>query len=350
MNNVDFDELQRQGVICAKKQITAYCTTDLSIFKDNVLNRNINQTRVNEFVYKLKIGQYMTEKPYIEVLPDLTLADGHHRIKAIKTFLAQKDCPVENIPVWFTVTENPEYLHNSNTGGSMWKTADHLKYFDKEGKIHYRYADQALKEIKKQQKEMHIVNKLGNVEVLSILRGYSAGSNLQIDRSSHFEIGNGELKIMVKKEYILNILPYYKDIQTMPEYQNILKTTCTRASFLTFLIVLYVFNCDLNYVVTKVMNIKRIPYVLSQTAHNGGIKEVLFNELGIRFKRKLFKDIGNLLDCDFSNLPETELTFNSAQRLYTRLVKIGFFRPEGVWKQEEIMNQMKQEELMNQQQ
>ena len=339
MNNVDFDELLKQGVLCGKKMVPVYCTTDLSIFKENDLNRSINPTRVNEFVYKLKLGRYMTGKPYIEVLPDLTLADGHHRIKAIKSFLAQEDCPVESVPVWFMVTENPEYLHNSNTGGSMWKTADHLKYYNKEGKIHYRYVEQALKEIKKQQKELHIVHKLGNSEILNILRGYSAGSNLQTDRLSHYEVGNGELKVMVKKEYILNILPYYKDIQTMPEYQNILKTTCTRSNFLTFLIVLYVFNCDINYVVTKIMNIKKISYVLSQAEHNGGIKEVLFNELGIRFKRKLFKDIGDLLDCDFSNLPETEMTFYSARCFYNRLVKVGFFRPEGVWKQEELMNQ-----------
>ena len=34
MNNVDCEALLKQGVICAKKQITAYCTTDLSIFKE----------------------------------------------------------------------------------------------------------------------------------------------------------------------------------------------------------------------------------------------------------------------------------------------------------------------------
>jgi hypothetical protein len=341
MNNVDFDELLKQGVLCAKKMVPAYCTTDLSIFKENGLNRDIRPAKVEEFVYKLNHGQYMTGKPYIEVLPDLTLADGHHRIKAIKTFLAQKDCPVESVPVWFMVTEKPEYLHNCNTGGSMWGTSDHLKYYKDEGRIHYVYADNTLKEIKKQQKEMHIACKLGNTEILNILRGFAAGSSLHrvTEKHNHFEISNGELKILVKKEYILDILPYYKDIQTMPEYQNVFKTTLARTSVLTFLVVLHVFNCDMDYVVTKIMNIKRIAYVFTQHVNNGGIKEIMFNELGIRFKRKLFKDIGDLIDFDFSQIPDSELTFIKVQRLYNQLVHNGFFRPEGVWKQEELMNQ-----------
>lgn len=352
MNNVNFDNLLKQGVICAKKQITAYCTTDLSIFKENKLNRDIRPAKVNEFLYKLNHGQYMFERPYIEVLPDFTIADGHHRIKAIRNFLAQKDCPVESIPVWFIVTENPEYLHNCNTGGSMWVAKDHLKYYKEAGKIHYVYTDNALKEIKKQQKEMHIVCKIGNSEILNILRGFAAGSSMHSvdEKHNHFEISNGELKIMVKKECILNVLPYYKDIQTMPDYQAFLRSTMARANFTTFLVILNAFNCDMNYVTTKIMEIKKIPYAFAQSVNNGGIKEIIFNELGLRFKRKLFKYIGDLLDLDFSKVQDTELTFYKVQRLYNRLVQMGFFRPEGLYKQEEIMNQIRQEELMNQNQ
>ena len=338
--NIDLDDLVEEG-ICSKQMIPLYCTTDLSIFKDNELNREFRIHKVNEFVYKLNHGKYMTA-PYITVLPDLTLADGHHRIKAIKEFLSQKNCPVKSIPVWFLVTENTEYLHNCNTGGSMWNAADHIKYYKESGKIHYIYLDKSLKEIKDKQKEMHIACKLGNSEIMQILRGLSPGthaSNVERDRG-HFELGNGQMKILVKKEYILNILPYYKDIQSMPEYQGILKTTSARSSLLFLLIALDAFEGDMDYVVSTIMNIKKPSVVLSShiTANNGGIKEIIFDLLGIRFKRKIFKYIGELLNIDFKQVPNELLTFNKVMSLYYKLVHSGIFRPEGLYKQEEIMN------------
>lgn len=41
MNNVDFDELLKQGVLCGKKMVPVYCTTDLSIFKTGRLESSI---------------------------------------------------------------------------------------------------------------------------------------------------------------------------------------------------------------------------------------------------------------------------------------------------------------------
>ncbi|WP_406037160.1 hypothetical protein [Succinimonas sp.] len=341
MNNVDLDDLLKQGIICNKKMIPVYCTTNLSIFKENELNRDIRNSNVDKFVNKLRKSSFMPE-PYVVVLPDLRIADGHHRLKAIKEFLAQKDCPVKSVPVWFYVVDNEDFLHNANTGGASWVTRDHLKHYNNLGKIHYVYLCTSLKMINDEQKRLHISSKLRQCELIKILQGLSGSTKQNLeDRQNDFDIANGDLKILVQREFILNILPWYKDIQANAEYQTILNTTSNRAALLTFLVVCNALSSDMEYVTSTILSIKKISLVFSPKViqTNGGIKEFIFQKLGSRFRRKIFKTIGDLTGLSFKDTDDNELTFNKLLRLYTGLAKSGFFRPEGVWKQEEIMNQ-----------
>lgn len=346
MNNVDCEALLKQGVICAKKQITAYCTTDLSIFKENERNRALNKAKLQNFVYQFKHGNFLDEIPVV-VLPDFRLADGHHRIAAMKKLLTQEDCPVKSFPVWFVITENEDYLHISNTCGSSWKDQDHIKFYVDEGNPHYVYLEKSIQKVRDQQNKMHIECKIDKSAIKSVLRGFTAGTikSRALTDSGNEEISNGGLKIRVKVEYILDILPYYKEIQVDSGYRTILKGTSTKAAFLTLLVILNAFECDMDYVVEVILNIKNKNNVFNSAVSSGGVKELIFNKLGQRFKKQLLKKI---------NLPTfndvADLTFYKVMYAYTRKVHNKCFIPEGVYKQEEIMNRMEQEELMNQKQ
>lgn len=343
MNNIDFNELLKQGVLCSKKMVPVYCTTDLSIFKENELNRNLRDTNVDKFVSKLRKGSYKPE-PYIVVLPDLRIADGHHRLKAIKEFLAQKDCPVKSVAVWFYIVDDEDFLHNANTGGVSWLTSDHIKHYNKLGKPHYVYLCESLKKIDDEQKRLHISSRLRKCELIKILQGLSGSTRQNLeDRQNDFDIANGDLKILVRREMILNILPWYQAIQTNVEYQTILTMANNRAAFLTFLVVCYAFGCDMEYVTSTILSIKKISLVFSPRVvqANGGIKEFIFQKLGSRFKKKIFKAIRDLTGLSLKDADDIELTFNKILRLYTMLAKSGVFCPEELNKQEEIINRMK---------
>lgn len=340
MTKVNFDDLLKQGILCGKKMVPVYCTTDLSIFKPNPLNRALRPAKVAEFAHKLKTNTYKQE-PFIVVLPDLTLADGHHRIAALKEFAAK----IQEIPVWFMCVDDEEYLHNSNTGGSTWLRRNHVKYYSSKGKIHYVYLEHSTKEILDKQKEMHIAYAFKNAEIQDVLRGIMSPRQMkQVDNvRSNFDIETGDLKILIKKEYIIDILPYYKDLQTSPNYQKIVYLSNYRQGILSFLVIMYALGMDINEITTVLMNAKPKSQIFNPGEYKGagGLKELLFRELGIRIKNKVIKQMTKLTGTDFSFIlePEVESPFYRITRAFHVLMKRKLFAPMGVYKQEELMNQ-----------
>ena len=357
MNNVDFDELLKQGVLCGKKMVPVYCTTDLSIFKENELNRDIKVTKVRGFQNSIARKKYQDD-PYIYVLPDLTVADGHHRLRAIKQFLAQKNCPVKTMPVWFMVTDNPEFIHDVNTCGASWNKLDHINYYYKRGFPHYVYLKNSTKEIKNKVKEMHISSVLSDNDILELLQN-STGFELSSDgfkqRIDHNLLASsGQLHILIKKDYILNILPYYKEIQNVMEYQILLKSSshAYKQPFIQFLVYLNMIGVDLDKVTSKVIEVKKINIHFSSLTikEQGGVISVLFNLLGMRLQNQILAKLAQLLS---QPVPQPDTPKQAAGFFVDsirQLIKAGVFRPEGPYKQEEIMNRMEQEELMNQNQ
>ena len=352
MNNVDFDELLKQGVICAKKQITAYCTTDLSIFKENELNRDIKSAKVMEFLLELQAGSY-TPKPFLTVLPDLTIADGHHRVKAIKQYLAQKDCPVKEFPVWFEVSDDEDFIHHANTAGSFWQPSDHIKHYNNRNYPHYAYLYQCQKDIKKAQKDMRISCAIAISDITRYLSGFDY-PDPKNRACSTYALKNGDYKVKIKKEYLFEILPYFKEIQAVLGFQILCKASAHsfKCPLFEFLLVMHMIGMDMEFVTSKIVEITNPSRVFASkiAIQSGGVKQILFDTMGIKFKKRAFKAIANLADIAYIESDYEDFSFTLLFRLLAKLIRNNFFRPEGVYKQEEIMKQMEQEELMNQNQ
>lgn len=77
---------------------------------------------------------------------------------------------------------------------------------------------------------------------------------------------------------------------------------------------------------------------------------MLFNLLGMRLQNQILAKLAQLLS---QPVPQPDTPKQAAGffvESIRQLIKAGVFRPEGPYKQEEIMNRMEQEELMNQKQ
>ena len=347
MTKVNFDDLLKQGVLCGKKMVPVYCTTDLSIFKGNELNRNIRSVKIHEFMTQLNAGVFSAE-PYITVLPDLTIADGHHRIQAIKEFLQQSNCPVKDFPVWFTVADdensvsNDNYIHHVNTTGSMWTVMDHVKYYHDLEYVHYVYLYQAIKEMQKLQKEMRMISALSASDVIRILGGFSY-TFPKVRSMEDFQLKRGLFKVRIKKEYITGIAPYFKEITSIIAYQAICvgSNHGFKQGLVEFLILMNMLGMDLDFVVTKMLSVKNPAqtFIALNTEKLTGVKSLIFDYMGIRFKEQAFKRIAYLADVAYIKNNYQDLSFSLLFRELAKLIKNNVFRPEGLYKQEELMNQ-----------
>ena len=165
---------------------------------------------------------------------------------------------------------------------------------------------------------------------------------------------SGQLQILIKKDYVINILPYYKEIQNVMEYQMLLKASphTYKRPFIQFLVYLNMIDIDLNKITSKLIEVKKINTHFSSlnAKEQGGVISVLFTLLGVRLQNQILAKVAQLLS---QPVPQPDTPKQAAGFFVDsirQLIKAGIFRPEGVYKQEEIMNRMKQEELMNQQQ
>lgn len=102
---------------CAtEKTITVYETDNFDIFKLNRYNREISQAKVAKFM----------EQDLKDVIYPVNckgeILDGQHRIMA---------CKALNQKVRFMIIDNADerYIHNINTVGSVWTTANFVDYY-----------------------------------------------------------------------------------------------------------------------------------------------------------------------------------------------------------------------------
>lgn len=106
---------------------------------------------------------------------------------------------------------------------------------------------------------------------------------------------------------------------------------------------MYALGMDINEITTVLMNAKPKSQIFNPGEYKGagGLKELLFRELGIRIKNKVIKQMTKLTGTDFSFIlePEVESPFYRITRAFHVLMKRKLFAPMGVYKQEELMNQ-----------
>lgn len=127
-------------------------TTDYSIFKKHMNNRQIDALNLKKIIHSIKTQNMLEFRPIL-VDEDMCVIDGQHRLEAAKQL---------NIPVYYQMNEKASHedIVLLNSHQKIWTTEEYISYYISRGNQEYkRLQDYAIK------------RKMGVAAVLSLCRG-----------------------------------------------------------------------------------------------------------------------------------------------------------------------------------